>query len=433
MTENTDVVVLGGGYAGVMAANRLTQRDDVTVSLINPRPSFVERIRLHQLAGGSDDAVVDYSEVLSAGVRLVVDTVRRIDPGERTVELASGGTVGYDYLVYAVGSSSAASDVPGAAEFAFPITSLEEATRLRQALDGAPGAAAVTVVGAGPTGIETASELADEGRTVTLVCGGPLGPYLHPRGRRAVAKRLNKLAVTVLDGPGTKVTAVTGKIVQLSGGRTLPSGVTIWTAGFGVPDLAGRSGFSTDAVGRLLTDETLTSVDDVRVVAAGDSAAPSDLPFRMSCQAAGPLGAHAADTVLNRISEEQPPPINLGFAGQCISLGRRAGLFQFAHKNDIATTFHLGGRAGAKLKEFVCSGTVKQLAYEAHQPGSFTWAKDDERRQLLQATHGGPRERPPGTDQIETATGGGRASMDARVASVGNHALDPRGAGPSCG
>ena len=107
MTGNTDVVVIGGGYAGVMAANRLTQRDDVTVTLINPRPTFVERIRLHQLVGGSDDAVVDYREVLAEGVRLVVDTVTRIDAAERSVTLATGGTVGYDYLIYAVGSGSA--------------------------------------------------------------------------------------------------------------------------------------------------------------------------------------------------------------------------------------------------------------------------------------------------------------------------------------
>jgi hypothetical protein len=56
-------------------------------------------------------------------------------------------------------------------------------------------------------------------------------------------------------------------------------------------------------------------VDDVCIVAAGDSSAPSDLPFRMSCQAAGPLGARAADTVRSRIAGEQPAPINLGFAG----------------------------------------------------------------------------------------------------------------------
>lgn len=226
MTGNTEVVVIGGGYAGVMAANRLTQRDDVTVTLINPRPTFVHRIRLHQLVGGSGDAVVDYREVLGADVRLVVDAVTRIDAAGRSVALASGGTVGYDYLVYAVGSGSADSSVPGAAEFAYPIAGLEEAERLRPVLDAAPTTAAVTVVGAGPTGIETAAELAEAGRAVTLVCGGVLGPYLHPRGRRSVARRLAKLGVTVLDGPDTKVTAVTRDAVQLSSGRKLPSRVT---------------------------------------------------------------------------------------------------------------------------------------------------------------------------------------------------------------
>jgi NADH:ubiquinone reductase (H+-translocating) len=302
--------------------------------------------------------------------------------------VADGGTVGYDYLIYAVGSCPAHPRVPGAAEFAYPIAGLEQAQRLRQVVDAAPATAAVTVVGAGATGIETAAELAAAGRTVTLVCGGVLGPYLHPRGRHSLAKRLAKLGVAVLDGPDATVTAVTRDAVQLAGGRTLPSTVTIWTAGFGVPDLAARSGLSTDALGRLLTDETLTSVDDVRIVAAGDSAAPSDLPLRMSSQAAGPLGAHAADTVLSRIAGEQPAPLNQGFIGQCLSLGRRAGILQLAHKDDTVKGFYLGGRLGAKLKEFLCSYTVKQLAAEARKPGSYTWIKDGRRQQLLRAKRG---------------------------------------------
>ncbi|MFF4444158.1 NAD(P)/FAD-dependent oxidoreductase [Streptomyces sp. NPDC001502] len=371
MTQHTEVVVIGGGYAGVMAANRLTQRGGVRVTLINPRATFVERIRLHQLAAGTDDAVVEYREVLAEGVRLVVDTVTRINAPERSVALGTGAALGYDYLVYAVGSGSADPRVPGAAEFAYPITTLEEAQRLRPVLDAAAPTAAVTVVGAGPTGIEAAAELAEQGRRVTLVCGGVLGPYLHGRGRRSVAGRLAGLGVTVLDGPGTRVTAVTRDAVELGDGREVPSEVTIWTAGFGVPDLAVRSGLSTDALGRLLTDETLTSVDDVRVVAAGDSAAPSDLPLRMSCQAAMPLGARAADTVLSRIDGEQPSTLNQVFAGQCISLGRRAGIFQFAHKNDVALWFHIAGRTGAKVKELVCKGTVKHLADEARKPGAY--------------------------------------------------------------
>ncbi|MGX1507099.1 UNVERIFIED_CONTAM: NADH dehydrogenase [Streptomyces graminofaciens] len=391
MTGNTDVVVIGGGYSGVMAANRLSLRDDVTVTLINPRATFVERIRLHQLVGGSHEAVVDYREVLAERVRLVVDTVARIDAAGRSVALAGGDTVGYDYLVYAVGSGSADPGVPGAAEFAYPLASLEEAQRLRAVVDAAPASAAVTVVGAGPTGIETAAELAEEGRAVTLVCGGVLGPYLHPRGRRSVAERMAELGVTVLDGPGTKVTAVTRHAVRLEDGRELPSNVTVWTAGFGVPDLAARSGLSTDSLGRLLTDETLTSVDDVRIVAAGDSAAPSDLPLRMSCQAAMPLGARAADTVLSRMEGEQPRTLNQAFAGQCISLGRRAGIFQFAHRHDVALWFHIDGRPGAKLKEFVCKGIIKHLADEAHKPGSYGLHRISggaKRRQLLEARRG---------------------------------------------
>uniref|UniRef100_A0AAU2K321 FAD-dependent oxidoreductase n=1 Tax=Streptomyces sp. NBC_00049 TaxID=2903617 RepID=A0AAU2K321_9ACTN len=391
MNENTDVVVIGGGYAGVMAANRLAQRGDVTVTLINPRRSFVHRIRLHQLVGGTNDAVVDFRKVLGERVRLVVDTVIRIDAAGRGVELASGATLGYDYLVYAVGSGSADPSVPGAAEFAYPIGTFEEAGRLRPVLDAAPATAAVTVVGAGPTGIETAAELAEQGRSVTLVCGGALGPYLHPRGRRSVAKRLARLGVTVLDGSDTKVTAVTRDAVRLGGGRELPSRVTIWTVGFGVPDLAVRSGLSTDALGRLLTDETLTSVDDVRIIAAGDSAAPSDLPLRMSCQAAMPMGARAADTVLSRIAGEQPETLNQSFAAQCISLGRDDGIFQFASRSDVAVWFNIDGRLGAKIKETVCAGVIKHLADEAGKPGGYRLHRiggGATRQQLLEAKHG---------------------------------------------
>ncbi|WP_093797134.1 NAD(P)/FAD-dependent oxidoreductase [Streptomyces sp. Wb2n-11] len=388
MTENIDVVVIGGGYAGVMAANRLTQRDDVTVTLINPRSVFVPRLRLHQLVGGSHDAVVDYRQILAEGVRLTVDTVTRIDTAERGVALASGGTVGYDYLIYAAGSGSTGLRVPGAAEFAHPVATLEAAQRLRSVVDAAHTTAALTVVGAGPTGIETAAELAERGRRVTLVCGGVLGPYLHPRARRTVAKRLARLGVTVLDGPDTKVTAVTRHAVHLGDGRELPSEVTVWTAGFGVPDLAARSGLSTDAMGRLLTDETLTSTADKRIVAAGDSAAPSDLPFRMSAYAAGCLGAHAADTVLSRIAGKRPEPVSLSFPAMCVSLGRRAGVFQFAHKDDTAMRLYVGGRAGAKLKELSCQFSVKHLVNEARKPGSHTWPKGDKRRGILRAERG---------------------------------------------
>ncbi|MFJ8231952.1 NAD(P)/FAD-dependent oxidoreductase [Streptomyces sp. NPDC094448] len=389
MTWQTRVVVIGGGYAGVMAANRLTLRHDVAVTLINPRPEFVHRLRLHQLVGGSDDAVVAHRDVLAERVRPVVDTVTRIDAAGRGVTLTTGGTLGYDYLIYAVGSGSAEPGVPGAAESAHPLATLEEARRLRTVLGATPVTAPVTVVGGGPTGIETAAELAEQRRRVTLVCGGVLGPYLHPRGRRSVAKRLAALGVTVVDGPGAKVTEVTRDAVRLADGCELPSEVTVWTAGFGVPDLAARSGLSTDAVGRLLTDETLTSVDTPRIVAAGDSAAPSGLPLRMSCLNAMPLGARAADTVLSRLAGKEPVKLHQSVYAQCISLGRRAGIYQFANRSDAAVWLYIGSGLGARIKERVCTGIPGHLAEEARRPGSYGLHRvrggAAKRRQLLLA------------------------------------------------
>jgi NADH dehydrogenase len=378
------VVVVGGGYAGVLAANHLRRNRDVAITLINPRPQFVERIRLHQLVTGSDDAVVDYADVLADDVRLLVDTAERIDAGARTVTLGSGDTVGYDYLIYAVGSTGATPAVPGA-QFAYPISDLEHAQRLRAAVAAAPEGAPLVVVGAGPTGIETAAELAEVGHRVTLVCGAVLGPYLSTPGRRSVARRLTRLGVTVVDGPGATATAVTEHAVTLSDGRELPSAVTIWSAGFGVPDLAARSGLTTDALGRLLTDETLTSVDDRRIVAAGDASAPSDQPLRMSCQAALPLGAQAANTVLSRIAGEQPAVINQAFTGQCISVGRTGATIQIAKTDDTVLPLYIGGRAGAAVKEAVCKGTLAFLTREARKPGSYFWLKGGKRQQHLAA------------------------------------------------
>jgi NADH:ubiquinone reductase (H+-translocating) len=381
MTEQngtTKVVVIGGGYAGTTAANHLRMRADVNITLVNPRPKFVERIRLHQHVAGNYDATVDYGTLLGTGVALVVDSVARIDTAARKVELASGGALDYDYVIYTVGSTAATpSSVPGVAEFAYPIAELEHALRLRTNLDQLHPNADVTVVGAGLTGIETAAELAEQGRVVTLICGGQLAPSLSEPGRRSIAKWLKRHGVTVLE------TAVVAEVrpnsVVLADGSALPSLVTIWTAGFGVPELAAASELHTDAMGRLLTDETLTSVDDPRIVAAGDAAAPSGQPLRMSCQAAGPLGAQAANTVLSRIAGNAPAAIDQAFVGSCVSLGRYAATVQLARKDDSPVNYYIGGRLGGSIKEAICKGTVWGIRREARKPGSTFWFKAGKR------------------------------------------------------
>jgi NADH:ubiquinone reductase (H+-translocating) len=374
----TRVVVLGGGYAGTLAANHLRMRADVDVTVVNPRPQFVERIRLHQFAAGTGSATVDYGTLLGKGVQLVVDSAIRIDIAARTVLLASGNLVAYDYAIYAVGSSGVTpAVVPGAVDHAYPIAELEQAQRLRAVVEDLQPGAPIIVVGAGLTGIETAAELAERGGRVTLVCGGTLAPSLSEPGRRSIAMWLTRNAVRVVND--SVVTEVLPDAVVLGDGTVLASAVTVWATGFGVPDLAARSGLRTDPLGRLLTDETLTSVDDDRVVGAGDAAAPSGQPLRMSCQAAGPLGVQAADTVLSRIGGTEPAVVDQAFVASCISLGRRAGMFQLTRKDDTPLNVFIGGRMGASIKETVCRKTVWSIRREARKPGSFIWRKGGRR------------------------------------------------------
>jgi NADH dehydrogenase FAD-containing subunit len=370
-TEQTTVVVLGGGYAGVMAANRLMSRDDVRVVLVNPRATFVERIRLHQMVADTGTATVDFAAVLHPAVVRVVDAATRIDAPARRVELASGDVLYYDHLVYAVGSTgSIPSTVPGAAEFAWPMAELEQAERLRARLADASRDTPVVVVGGGLTGIEAAAEFAEAGRPVTLVSTA-VAPSLSGPGRRSVRRRLRTLGVTIVDGPGAAVAAVGADHLDLANGRRLPSPITVWAAGFGVPGLAVASGLTVDDAGRLITDETLTSVDDPRVVAAGDAVSPSGRPYRMSCQAGLPLGAQAATTVLAHLAGRAADPATVAMTGQCVSVGRRSGTVQLQHRDDTPVPLYLGGRLGALVKEQVCRATVNWLAGEAATPGSY--------------------------------------------------------------
>ncbi|NUW34939.1 FAD-dependent oxidoreductase [Nonomuraea sp. SMC257] len=368
------IVVIGGGYAGTLAANHLRMRADVDITLVNPRPEFVERVRLHQFVAGTRDATVDYGTLLGEGIHLVVDSATRIDTATRTVELASGRALDYDYVIYAVGSTAATpSSVPGAAEFALDLAEFEPARRLRARLAELPSEAAVTVVGGGLTGIETAAELAEQGRAVTLVCGRTLAPSFGAPARRSMTTWLTRHGATVIEA--AVVTEVRPDAVVFADGSVRASALTIWAAGFGVPELAAASGLRTDALGRLLTDETLTSIDDDHVVAAGDAAAPSGRPLRMSCYAAGPLGAQAADTVLSRIAGTEPAVIDLAFTGACVSLGRRTGIRQLARKDDTAVKAYVGGRVGAAIKEFTTNFAVTRIRREARKPGSVLYVK----------------------------------------------------------
>ncbi|MET3720561.1 FAD-dependent oxidoreductase [Arthrobacter sp. UYEF21] len=89
---NTDLIIIGGGYASVMAANRAAGRSG-RVTLVNAGATFVERIRLHEVAAGSrDSAELPLASVLHLDVELMVGWAERIDAEGQKVFLATGAS-----------------------------------------------------------------------------------------------------------------------------------------------------------------------------------------------------------------------------------------------------------------------------------------------------------------------------------------------------
>ncbi|MCQ2000967.1 NAD(P)/FAD-dependent oxidoreductase [Arthrobacter zhaoxinii] len=378
----TTAVILGGGYAGVMAANRLagSGRPGLDVVLATPEERFVERIRLHEYTAGTRaDATVDFTSILHPAVRRITDRAERILPGERTVQLAGGGTLTYDYLVYAVGSSAAA-----APDGAVRIEQLSGAAAARRRLGELASGAHVAVVGGGLTAVETAAEAAGSYAhlQVSLHSAGPVVPRLRTQTRRSVEKSLRRAGVKLHSG--TPVPA-DGDVRTVLG-----ADVVLWCAGFGVPGLARESGLPVDDGGRLHVDPALRVRGQDRIYGAGD-AAVIDEPFydylRMCCAAALPMGADAAGNILRALDGDDGVRHDSGFRGLCISLGRSDGAVQFLSADDSPTRFHLHGRTAAVQKEIICRMTLRWIRGEAKRSGAYTWPTGP---QVGRATTAGP-------------------------------------------
>ncbi|MEV7898443.1 NAD(P)/FAD-dependent oxidoreductase [Streptomyces cyaneofuscatus] len=367
------IIVIGAGYAGAIAAGRLARRlrrEDVAITLVNPEPDFVERVRMHQLAVGQELRPRPFAEMFAGtGVRLRLARVTAVDVDRKTVTVtATDATAGeeltYDTLVYALGSAWNTHDVPGTAEHAHDIAGRPGALRLRERLAGLGAGQPVVVVGGGLTGLEAATEIAEArpDLDVALAARAALGDWLSPRGRHHLRKVCDRLGITVHEH--TTVTAVSADHVTTTAGD-IPASVTIWTTGFAVHPIAQATALKTDTTGRIEVDSTMRSLSHPDVYAIGDAAlvmGPNDKPLRMSCASGVPTAWQAADSIASRLTGTKPTTVPLRYFNQCISLGRKDGLIQYVTADDRARPAALTGRTAALYKELVCRGAAWGVA-----------------------------------------------------------------------
>lgn len=381
--EGHRIVVIGGGYVGALAAVRAASRSGRRgeVRLINPEGGFVQRLRLHQIATGQRVTAPDLVKLCGRRVEQVRGWADSIDLEGGIVSVRHADhqrtAVPYDNLIVATGSVVDTKTVPGVSEHAHTLSDVHSSQRLAADLAHASEGAQVAVIGAGLTGLEAASEIAESrpDAKVSLISREILGERFSPAGRTYLGDTFDRLGVEVLDGVNVK--AVGAGALEPDHGDSIPFDLAVWCGGFAPRSLAAESGLAVGPRGGALVDRRMRSVSHAEVLAAGDAAECPPLTngaeVRMSCQAGIPTGAHAADVIADSIRGREERELDFGYIGWNISLGRKNGLIQWSDRADQPKEHVTRGRRAAWLKEAVTASGAKSPRWERRVPGAVRW------------------------------------------------------------
>lgn len=370
----SNVLVIGGGFAGVWAAAGAVRArrgagapdDAIRVTLVDPADDMVIRPRLYE--ADPERMRVSFDRVLGPiGVGRVAATVTGIDTAARRVTAVgrdgSAVELGYDRLVLAAGSRVLPPAVPGA-EHVFDVDTMPAAAALESHIGRLPATAGegrftAVVVGGGFTGIEVATELV--GRLRAVAGGGPVrvvlveradvvGPELGAGPRPEVLAALVHAGIEVRLGVALRSADAAHAV--LSDGTLLPTRTIVWTVGMRASALTELVPGRRDRLGRLAVDEHLRVLGVDGVYAAGDTAAPVDGTGHVvtqSCQHAVPQGKLVGANVAADLLGLPPAPFAPDPYVTCLDLGSYGAVLTTGWDRAISLT----GAEAKRLKQTI--------------------------------------------------------------------------------
>jgi NADH:ubiquinone reductase (H+-translocating) len=358
-----NVVVAGGGFAGLYAARaleRVLPKHSAKITIVSESNFLLYTPLLPAVAGGTLNprhVTVPIREELQQA-QLVIGRVAGCDPERRTLQLVSvegeAEELRYDQLVVALGSVSRNLPIPGLGEHAIGFKSILEALHLRDTLLRSLEIAESTdrpevraqhltyvVVGGGYTGVEAIAELQDLAAELLHLyprCAAQGLRWLlveaEDRIMREVPEDLGDFTVRELRRRGievlmrTSLEEVTAAGVRLSNGDEVPTRMVVWTAGIAPSPAVAQLGLPLDEHGRIAVDDHMRVQGRDEVWAIGDCAAVPDPgnpghPTPQTAQHAMRQGTRVAANVAAGLGSGSPRPFKFKTIGIVVDLGRR--------------------------------------------------------------------------------------------------------------
>jgi NADH dehydrogenase len=293
-------VIVGGGFAGLFVALELPGHGKVT--LISDEDHFLFTPMLYEYVSGEVEAwhiAPKYNELLDESINWIKDKVTDIDLENRVVKLAGSADVAYDVLVLAVGGVTNYAGVDGAEKNSIPFRKLRHADRLRQAMvdaldlvppdlppQDAQRALTFAVVGAGASGVELSTKMADllrdafkrralrgEPRVLVIEMGDRVVPGMGDEMRAYVDEALLKSHVEVHTLTRVVRVSPNSLTIEHENRQTeVAAAAVVWTGGVRVNPVVERLNVDKNSRGLIMVEPTLQTRAHKNVFALGDIA-----------------------------------------------------------------------------------------------------------------------------------------------------------------
>lgn len=368
MPQNHRVLILGGGFAGLNAAQKL-KRAPVEVTLLDRRNFHLFQPLLYQVATGSlspGEISAPLRGVLSKqkNALVLLGEAADIDPSARRVQLRDGASIDYDSLIVATGSKTSYYGKEEWREYAPSLKTIEEATAIRHkilyAFEWAERSSTeaearewltFVIVGAGATGLELAGALAEianetlkndfrrinpkDARIILMEGGNRVLAAYPPDLSEKAEKLIKRLGVEVMKGvmatciDSTGVTYKRGDVTEKLAAKTVLWAGGVTTTSFG-RKLAERTRAETDRGGRIKVQPDLTIPNYPEIFVVGDLAdaqSKDAKPLPGIAQVAIQGGAYAAKAIRARVQGNKSlPPFHYFNKGDMAVIGRAAAV-----------------------------------------------------------------------------------------------------------
>jgi NADH:ubiquinone reductase (H+-translocating) len=284
-TNTKQVLIIGGGFAGIKTALELCKDDQFSITLLTDNPNFRYNPTLYHTATGGirgESNIPLASLFQDKSVNVVEGKAIKLDRSKKAVHTTDGQAHHYDMLVLALGMVTNYFGIKGMPEYSYGIKSLDEAIRFKkhlhqQLIDEHQPDLNYIIVGGGPTGIELAGALPEylhhimrahgikhKAIHIDLVEASPhLVPRLPKRMGTAIERQLRHSGVKLY--LGKSVGGETADTLMIDG-QPLPSHTVVWTAGMANAPFYKENDFKLSERGKVLVDQYLQAEPDIYVL-----------------------------------------------------------------------------------------------------------------------------------------------------------------------